>query len=82
MQVSIFPEDGFAFNGGSAIGSEVAFSASMDITLDISSAAISYTEGFKAPTASGSPMDLEEMDAASALLFSAVAAAAAVASLY
>lgn len=82
MQVSIFPEDGFAFNGGAAIGSEVVFTTAMHIELDITEAAISYSAGFEAPTASGSADDLEEMDAAAALVYSAVAAAAVLVSLY
>jgi len=82
MQISVFPEGGFGFNGGSAIGSEVPFSSAMLIELDITAAAIGYSAGFQAPTASGSVTVTISVDGATALALSAVAAAAALVSLY
>jgi len=82
MQISVLPEEGYLFNGGTAIGSEVAFSGSMMIDLEITAAAIGYSAGFQAPTASGSVTALIAMDAATTLALSAVAAAAALVSLY
>lgn len=53
----------------------------MFIELDITEAAISYTAGFEAPTASGSETSLEEKNGAATLALT-VAAAAALVSLY
>jgi len=77
--VSIFPEDGTAYNGV-GVG---ALLADESIDIEISSAALSITDGFELPSASATAaLALTDKDAAQALVFSAVALAAAVASLY
>lgn len=77
MMISIFPDNGEDY------GTAGALAEGQTIDIEISSAALSITDGFEMPSASATAaLALTDKDAAQALVFSAVALAAAVASLY
>lgn len=77
MMISIFP------NRGTDYGTAGALGAAQKVDIEISSAALSMTSGFEIPSASATAVTaLTDKDAATSLVLSAVALAAAVASLY
>lgn len=82
MMVSIFPEDNYTFNAGTSAAFKEFVTGTDLISVGMSSRAYSLSDGFAAPTATGAETALTAMTGAKSLAFSAVALAAAVASLY
>lgn len=75
LMVSIFPTVGTSWNGGDAIDSD-------NICIEVSGAALSWTEVLYVPSASGSATDLDDTTFAKVLGASAMVMAASIAALY
>jgi hypothetical protein len=75
VMISIFPTIGDGWNNGAAIDSD-------DIKIEVSGAALSWSEILYVPSASGSATDLDDTDFAKVLSASAMVMAASIAALY